>query len=56
MMVTPACPPMTGTSISVGDLPVISATNLFARTMSREVTPTIFSGSRPKQKAALKPR
>ena len=72
MMVTPAWPPITGTSMScqigfkkrkcmaLGDLPVISATNLLARTskfdlahpsrgpaMSRVVTPMIFRGSKP---------
>mmetsp|Transcript_18667 Transcript_18667/g.50632 ORF Transcript_18667/g.50632 Transcript_18667/m.50632 type:complete len:244 (+) Transcript_18667:738-1469(+) len=33
--------------MKLGFLPVISPTNLFARTMSRVVIPTIFAGSRP---------
>merc|ERR1712084_166994 len=47
MMVAPAWPPMTGTLMKFGFLPVISPTNLFARTTSSVVMPTIFMGSRP---------
>mmetsp|Transcript_9476 Transcript_9476/g.28548 ORF Transcript_9476/g.28548 Transcript_9476/m.28548 type:complete len:270 (+) Transcript_9476:162-971(+) len=43
-MVLPAWPPITGISAA---LPVISRTNLFARTTSSVVTPTILRGSRP---------
>mmetsp|Transcript_8423 Transcript_8423/g.26813 ORF Transcript_8423/g.26813 Transcript_8423/m.26813 type:complete len:246 (-) Transcript_8423:75-812(-) len=43
-MVFPAWPPMTGTSAG---LPVISRTNLLARTTSSVEMPTILQGSRP---------
>mmetsp|Transcript_66062 Transcript_66062/g.132565 ORF Transcript_66062/g.132565 Transcript_66062/m.132565 type:complete len:237 (-) Transcript_66062:130-840(-) len=43
-MVLPAWPPTTGTCAG---LPVISCTNLLARTTSSVVTPTILRGSKP---------
>ena len=47
MMVAPAWPPMTLMSTSAGSQPTFSATNLFARTTSRVVMPTMFFGLRP---------
>mmetsp|Transcript_106852 Transcript_106852/g.166922 ORF Transcript_106852/g.166922 Transcript_106852/m.166922 type:complete len:245 (+) Transcript_106852:153-887(+) len=46
-IVEPACPPMTGTLMFWIGAPVISWTNLLARTTSNVVTPQIFLGSRP---------
>mmetsp|Transcript_119180 Transcript_119180/g.254259 ORF Transcript_119180/g.254259 Transcript_119180/m.254259 type:complete len:252 (+) Transcript_119180:642-1397(+) len=46
-IVVPAWPPTTGTSIVSMGAPVNSCTNLFARTMSKLVTPQIFFGSKP---------
>merc|ERR1712176_1310478 len=40
MMVTPAWPPITGTLMKFGFVPVVCPTNFAARTQSRVVTPT----------------
>mmetsp|Transcript_19144 Transcript_19144/g.49101 ORF Transcript_19144/g.49101 Transcript_19144/m.49101 type:complete len:205 (+) Transcript_19144:418-1032(+) len=46
-IVAPACPPMTGTSMVFRGAPVISWTNLLARTPSKVVTPQILLASSP---------
>ena len=41
-MVTPECPPITGTFVLVISRPFFSATNVFALTTSSVVTPNIL--------------
>ena len=41
-MVTPECPPITGTDVLVTSNPLASATKVFDRTMSRVVTPNML--------------
>ena len=44
-MVTPECPPITGTDVLVTSNPLASATKVFDRTTSRVVTPNMLRGT-----------
>ena len=51
-MVTPEWPPITGTEVSATFNPLASATNVFARTTSRVLTPTTLSKTQHKEEVS----